>query len=417
MRPALEPGLALLPEGDWVRVGLRERSVWLTREQVLAAMLADGKRAVRDIVSALWALDLQVPPGAVHEGFEQLVAAGLASNSDPRRLPQRVLPGTAHSCQGCGRSCQSQRVGALSEDEVARIQRVWPQLQGLEPSLAGFSPFRRERGGMYLERVDSQCLFLDGGNRCMLHKHFGPAHKPNMCRMYPFLRVLTETGIRLAIAPGCTRAHANADREPDGEQLAALPADTFDREVAVSHPLNLVGRWPLRRAFDLWERRLLALLDGPETTLSGLAAFLVPSPGPTLERPFVDSIPARLRAGGLTPVAMPRHSLGRLWTRLLTTEPAWPPTYDTARRRALFRALRDTVWARDTILFDTPLEALSAVLTGFVLACAEPDFDAFGESLAGWVRLLHTGAREHLFSDEEEARALWRSARTWTPQR
>ena len=77
------------------------------------------------------------------------------------------------------------------------------------------------------------------------------------------------------------------------------------------------------------------------------------------------------------------------------------------------RTLRGTVWARDTILFDTPLEALAAVLVGFILACAELGFDAFGESLAGWIRLLHTGAREHLFHDESEARALWRAARSW----
>ncbi len=245
----------------------------LTTDQAVALFLADGRRAVRDIISVLWALDLPVPPASVEAGFDALHKAGLAVDVDPRRLPQRVLPATNHRCVGCGKSCQSQRVGALSDEEIARIESIWTPLQALEPSLAGFSPFRRERGGVYLERVDSQCLFLDGHNRCMIHRHFGADHKPTTCQMYPFVRVLTETGTRLAVAPGCTRAHAHEPSEPNGELLASLPADTFDREVAVSHPLSLHGKFPLRRAFDLWERRLLALLDSPEVTLAGVAQF------------------------------------------------------------------------------------------------------------------------------------------------
>lgn len=414
MRPELESTLTMHPQGETLEIRGEAGAVHLSPSQVLAVMLANGRRAVRDVVSALWALDLPVPPGEVQDAFARLVQTGLARDTDPRRLPQRVLPGTGHRCDGCGRSCQSQRVGALSPEEVARIEAIWPALQAAEPSLHGFSPFRRERGGVYLERVDSQCLFLDGQNRCMIHRHFGPADKPNMCRMYPFVRVLTETGIRLGVAPGCTRAHVNGDDTPDGEQLAALPAETFDREVAVSHPLQIGGRRLLRRAFDMWERRTMALLDAPESTLASVARFIVPTDGDEAGPHLIAEIPARLRAGGLTPVAMPRHSLGQLWTRLLTVNAPFPPKYNQRRQTILFTLLRDTVWTRDTVLFDTPIEGLAAVLAGFVLACAEPDDDTFGEALAAWVRLLHTGARDHLFRGEAEAQTLWRSARSWT---
>jgi Fe-S-cluster containining protein len=416
MRPCLEPELTLRPDEDHLRVERGGVSVRLSRAQVTAVFLADGRRAVRDIVSVLWALDLAVDPRDVQAAFAALAQAGLVSDVDPRRLPQRVLAGTTHRCQACGRSCQSQRVGALTPPEVERIESIWPALQAVEPTLSGFSPFRRERGGIYLERVDSQCLFLDRANQCMIHHHFGADYKPNMCQMYPFVRVLTETGTRLAVAPGCTRAHTRVEPSADGQELAALPADTFDREVAVSHPLSLHGRFPLRRAFDLWEKRLLALLDSPEASVAGVAEFLVPDHGPAVDASFAPSIPERLRASGLTPVAMPRHSLGKLWFGLLTAEPTWPPRFDDARRAVLLRTLRDTVWARDTILFDTPLEAVAAVLAGFVLACSMPGFDAFGESLSAWVRLLHTGARDHLFVNEGEVRALWRAARTWHTQ-
>ena len=91
------------------------------------------------------------------------------------------------TCLQCGDCCRSWEI-ALSEEEVRRIG-------SLDWAAAGLSPVAEptvrvsDNGvsfSVLARRPDGACVFLTEDDACALHRHFGEAAKPLMCRMYPF---------------------------------------------------------------------------------------------------------------------------------------------------------------------------------------------------------------------------------------
>jgi len=424
--PELAHRLTLHPQPDG-RTTLRApdgRQATLGLAPAALLLLVDGRRTVEIIEVVAQDLGLPAPPGALANLLLQLEHAGLVRFVPISSRPHTVLPATRHTCEGCGRSCEGHLIGPLPPSELRTIQALWPELQQKVPRLVGQTPFQRiGDAGIFLNTTDGHCLFLDPDKRCAIHRHAGPDAKPAFCRMFPIVRVLTEDGLRIGVAPRCFRHHAHADHAtgplpapaPLDDPLAELPAPTLDRAPLPETPFTFPSR-AQRHAQRRWrdtEAHLLDVLGAPDMTLPALAAHLLgarspqphPAPSDALhallkhlhEHLDPDSSELRWVLDGHTGVAADlQRALDDLKTSLDTLAPPAPlPTWTAEDARWLLSQLRNALFLREPVLFPDPLPAFAVWIAGFLLAVHSarelpgPDrFDAVCTRFVAWFRLV-----------------------------
>jgi Fe-S-cluster containining protein len=465
----VNPGLEVEVTGEGLeaqcalRVG---QGPWQEVPLEVAALLwwADGQRTVEALHELAQEAGATLSLERVEAHLRQLQAAGWVTLATLDAVEHALLPGTQpHTCEGCGRSCEGHLVGPLPPSEVETIRAALPTLQALEPALAGQTPFMvvARKPGVYLRLVEGRCIFLDEARRCRLHKHLGAAAKPSICRMFPYVRALTEGGYRWAIAPGCFRHHKQALTAPGPPHQAQL-ASAFDAadvsllRLSRQARVLLVGPeseqppsspsptttptddqlvlWlgdPGVRLRDLLGWLLDAHADTPSLTTQdadpaphwvspeaiGLCASLGARLLPSLEgeRSFIGGI---ARQGGPFAISL-RGLIDAIRCASHITQGVALP-----RRVEVFAldALRRSLFIRDALAFpDTP-RAVAALLAGWVIALAaqpqpntttaphlDPDatYDAICELWAAWYRVIpHSGLGARLFAQRADALAL-----------
>ena len=127
-------------------------------------------------------------------------------------------------------------------------------------------------------RGDGACIFLDDDNLCLIHKHFGPATKPLLCRLYPFGFYPVGTSIGVDVSFYCravAEGHGEAvqDRVPEWTRLLESGDGDIGPSSSLTPPKGTV-RHSVRPGVSLsgdlvweFEHQLLTFLEDETTTL------------------------------------------------------------------------------------------------------------------------------------------------------
>lgn len=141
----------------------------------------------------------------------------------PRRIyfafPDRALHYECAPCQAL--CCRGRGIAARADRELITLQRM-------KPAISRWTV--EERGNMvYLGTPHEGCWFLDPQGRCGVELDVGRAHKPSVCRAFPFNRawLLEDTWL---VAPQflCPLTlELSGERQVEGEH-ARIEADLLD---------------------------------------------------------------------------------------------------------------------------------------------------------------------------------------------
>lgn len=375
-------------------VSLGSVRVGLTAPAVAFLLLVDGTRTVENLEDVAASMGMGLPEGFAGQLLEALIGAGLGVWVRADDLETQAFPGLAHRCDGCGRSCQGHLVGPLPDSEIATIQRIWPELVERVPRLSGVQPLvRRAESGVYLQQQGGQCVFLEPDARCAIHREFSALHKPTICRMFPYQRVLTEQGVRLGVSAACYRHTATVASAP-ATQTDALPEIVLDRESYQQLPLSAPprGREEAIAEQARWER----LLAGEK----------LPWPDVAVSQPLLARFQSRVRdqtwAGGLLEA---QTDVAAGFRELLGAVDA-PPAAPVATAQAALRELLVRMhFLHETRVLGGPARALAVMTLGLQLACriAGP----VDERLVAWFWLMTTESAHALLLDtRREVRAV-----------
>jgi len=422
-----------------------EVSVKLAPIAVAILMLCDGRATIQNVYRRAKKLGLNPPSQFIEQLVKALYEVGFASPAAVESLEHWLLPDPVQTCEGCGRSCEGHLIGPLAISEVNRIGALFDELVTLVPRLQGKAFVVRipQYDGLYLNLQEGRCVFLEDDNLCAVHKHFGADAKPSICRTFPYQRVYTETGVRLAVNNACFRYHGQGSRGRELPRLvkltgslAELPtisgyAAPYDVMPLSGLPTELVAQ---RARFLDTEERVIAYLSRDDASVSGLAKLVL---GGDVSAPVAgfDVLPkgallaardlvrrfserAKLDAGFIGFIRETRCALGRS-TKVLVTDlerlgadssELDSPPCSPALEDVVLSHLRRLIWLRDVLQFETPQHAIAAHLVGWCVALwASGDLDGVGEHMAGWHRLLtEDDNHRHLFDSAAEANSIIR---------
>jgi len=210
-------------------------------------------------------------------------------------------------CSRCGDCCRGPDIRLTDEEGKAIRALDWT---GRVDELSDETATERIDRGLEIlrKRADGACVFLGTRDQCMLHEHFGEAHKPLMCRIFPF--GFYEVGGRVAVDVSfACRAVSERMGPKIGDQVDSWAATLRRPEPGAR------DRHRFSKKFDcdgelLWEIEevLLGLVDQPESTMMErvrlLAEFarlaLTSDPSTeaarTLREVMAKALPAQIRA-------------------------------------------------------------------------------------------------------------------------
>lgn len=334
--------------------------------------------------------------------------------------PDAVVARLRHDCQMCGRSCQGHYIGPLDQEFVARLPALHQQMAAIFPDLADVAPTRIVAGGhRALTAVGDthQCLYLGTDGRCRVHATLGAAAKPLVCRLFPYLRVRTESGVRAGITPRCYTFHRHFDHGPAREAreltgttslpwplLAGLTgADAAEGARTEARLLARIERGD--RLADVWSFLATGYLRAPvNATHAGIAQAL--SDG--FHRLATDI----WAESGPLPDTLPDNSHGAqvaLLRRLDGPQVAFDGVPSPCQSYARHVALQ-WVHLRGWTDFPSFYAGCFVLLAGIVAAShattwdtAAPLTDRFGFALTAWTRVMRLGHNTALLFPDEAA--------------
>lgn len=279
-----------------------------------------------------------------------------------------------HLCRACGMSCHGVQVGLRDAEERARILTLGRQL--------GIAAPLDEDGR--LAQAEGHCVFQGQDGLCELHRRFGAAAKPLVCRQFPLIVLQAEEGIRVGVDPACYHARASWKEGPvmdSGQVLSgrvALPEPQRALEDALLHELEAPGQ----------------TLTGVLRVLGGAGPGEGPPPG------FSARLVERLRAADLrgffaTPGAP--GVVGRLLEPVLAGAERWEavapppdPRLPPAADAWAVEVVRRVVFLRLHAMSVPVVNGAALLMAAGAWACAwvEQDPDRYGTLLAAWARAL-----------------------------
>lgn len=155
-----------------------------------------------------------------------------------------------YSCLCCGHGCRSFMVPVTDKERKAiKARRDWKRELGVQSLFIRTKKVGAE-GYALAKRENSDCVFLNDENLCLIHKHYGLKAKPIACQLYPYVFTPVGTEIRVGLrfdCPGvCQSGGASvtdAKKElarmarhllPKGIDVVPPPAIRPGQEVSVS---------------------------------------------------------------------------------------------------------------------------------------------------------------------------------------
>lgn len=163
---------------------------------------------------------------------------GLALRDGGPHVGLKVHPGTRFECRGCGACC-----GGWDVRLSPAVLTSWDEsaLRAHNPGLSAAPLLVREVDdagtvSYFLARTGYSCALLEPDRRCSLHRVRGAAAKPDPCRTFPLLLLLSPAGPVVSVRPDCAEYWQVWERGPlVAEQLPGLA------ELLRRAPL---GYWP-----------------------------------------------------------------------------------------------------------------------------------------------------------------------------
>jgi lysine-N-methylase len=123
-------------------------------------------------------------------------------------------PDQKFSCINCGRCCTKWEV-PITAKEKASIEEL--QIPGVDFSQnIYFTRYRNKSFFIINKKADSQCIFIDSDNLCLIHKYHGEQAKPLACRLYPFEIINWKDGK----SSGCLRFDCPAVVQGKGKEMS-----------------------------------------------------------------------------------------------------------------------------------------------------------------------------------------------------
>ena len=335
----------------------------------------------------------------------------------------RTLPNDRWACQQCGTCCHGFQLGPVEphiiEDLHKRdVGRLWPRAADGWLTERGGRPFLRHR--------DGACVFLQPDRRCFLHATFGEEAKPGFCRIFPLRISDGPAGLTATIRPECARYHrAHRTGPPTAQALSAL--DGLSVPVTRIQDIALLPGVPLPDSdWPALEARLLQTTETaatPEATIAAMRPLLgLPAAGD----PARHAQAAAALAYAIGAALQQTDGTDHLRSALATAQQraAVPALSDDAQdycgvvirshiASGDFQAYGSLAAGLGRVLLETRLARLSAELDGDTPLSA----DAFGESLARWLRLTANPSLRPLLNAAAPALIdLVRFAPAGTPQ-
>jgi Fe-S-cluster containining protein len=415
-----------LPEGPaWlVRVPGETTRFWFGPAEIRVLRALDGHQPL-DLVAARLGPDLDGGEAAVRALVAGFAAAGLLEEAAATRVPlaQRAaaadadgtywgqlrplplhqvldrlvdIPAAHTECASCELTCctysvnvtraEADRIVAATTDDGRWRPAIFDSSERT-PTGRTFTIARQADG----DPIPGACTLLETDGRCQVQRLGGRPAKPIVCRLFPMRPMLTPTGPRTSMRPGCPHATSDVSAEAmatlrallveaaEGGAGLVVPCAPSVVEVAT----GLSAPWA---DYLRLEARALGLLDGTEDVSAALwqvtaelAASLPTPPSPLgpepLERLTATLAPLlgeyrgpafaealrRVGEGGVGPSA-PRAASGPVVHAL---EGAYPLQFATYL--AGLGALRLIVAATDRHpqAASRPRETLSAYFRGF----------------------------------------------------
>ena len=269
--------------------------------------------------------------------------------------------------------CHGMPVRLLCADEIKRVQTLGASL-GVSRPVEADGRLRFDGG---------RCVFLGEDRLCNLHRSFGAAAKPHMCRQYPAVLVDTESDSRVGMDPGCFTAISTWR---SGDPLAA------------NAPLapQAIVRDPDQAAF---ERGFLDLSAREGTSVASLLRTLTDhEPGQDLPRDLASEWVRQLQRGcldrllaseehgevvrvALTPVAKAAPG----WDA--AAPPAWP-TVGPDEDAFAVEVVRRLIFLR--LGGDLPVDATAmlGLLGAVAIGWTDPNRRYFGAAMSAWSRAV-----------------------------
>lgn len=286
-------------------------------------------------------------------------------------MPVSALGPLRHACHGCGACCTGHSVRLIG-DEPGRISKYAQQL-GIA------SPVKPGPRGAVLGFVDHRCPFLDAERRCRIHATFGAESKPAVCTQYPLRSIVTESGQRVAVDPGCGSNWQVWRTGPALDAAHLLPAPDKRHSPQEAHTEGaLVGLLtpPQPPTPDALARVVGALGSGP-ATLDAFAERVAH----TLRRLPLDALLAQ-HAPTLRPWLGPVAAAG------VPDRAAWPDLSPDQQGFVLELARRSVYLRSGSVRPMGVGLALGTIVGALACAWADPSPPAFGPALSAWTRLL-----------------------------
>ena len=154
-------------------------------------------------------------------------------------MPSNTLPIIENwDCHQCGVCCQGTTI-PLNEVDLKKInEQNWenvPEFKNVKTTVRSVL-----MGGQTIlaKKANGECIFLGDDKLCMIHKKFGEAAKPAICRMFPFHFVRRENGTRLTVRRSCPSAAEDKGR-PLSDQVGNLERGKLSKDFVgqpISHP-------------------------------------------------------------------------------------------------------------------------------------------------------------------------------------
>ena len=168
-------------------------------------------------------------------------------------------------CHSCGQCCRTDWKIPVEPSKADRLREIGPR----------FALVQESSGCWQLHRVEGECSFLNESNLCRVHDEMGPAHKPNACRLFPFVLTPTPEGVHVGASFYCPSVRARKGRplREHRQFLLALleqmpefdrPQDvtTFSAEQPLGWNAYQLLEDALRRRLACSEQAILELLQG-----------------------------------------------------------------------------------------------------------------------------------------------------------
>jgi Fe-S-cluster containining protein len=234
----------------------------------------------------------------------------------------------------------------------------------------------------FLRMEKGACVFLGADNLCSIHKKYGAAQKPTVCRQFPLVATQTETDVRVSVDPSCYTAMSTwrtGTPVPDQPLVAAT--------------VNL-------SKFELDEEEKVLRLIARAKTTAGLLGLMAGSASRKPKAPsgFTENLIELVQNAKLSDL-LKEPDMGRAFASSIESisrveAVQFKPTAASpskSRERWAIETTHRIVWLRLTPNIPTVRGVALLTLAGAMLAhwLSETDSD-YALFLAGWIRALRS---------------------------